>query len=258
MNDLKSFLQDWGVDPRRAPHSRSIPAGTESSAWTLWAPYMAKHLEIPAIATLVYVTVILVGQWLMRSRTSLPSRPLAFLWFGALAAFSITGAYEYVFKVLIPIIAKKGVTYEACTLDSEYATPWAMYFCLSKIPELFDTVLHVIRKQRIIFLHVYHHITVMWFCWFAWAYRIENGGTIIFLLSHPLPLVSCLRSRFVCSFLIKLGLFAGMNLIVHSIMYTYFAIVALGVRFPNQVRMTITLLQIVQMARLASHLLRLY
>ena len=41
--------------------------------------------------------------------------------------------------------------------------------------------------------------------------------------------------------------FSGMNLIVHSIMYTYFAFAAAGVRFSKASQQFITVLQIVQM-----------
>jgi len=92
------------------------------------------------------------------------------------------------------------------------------FFCISKIFEYIDTVFLVLRKREVRFLHWYHHVATMWFCWMAWAANLENGG-----------------------------LFAAMNLVVHSIMYSYFAASAFGVRFPNPLRQSITLLQITQM-----------
>jgi elongation of very long chain fatty acids protein 6 len=41
--------------------------------------------------------------------------------------------------------------------------------------------------------------------------------------------------------------FSGMNLVVHSFMYTYFALAAWGMRFSRQSQQLITVLQIVQM-----------
>ena len=42
---------------------------------------------------------------------------------------------------------------------------WQLMFMWSKFPELFDTVLLVLRGRPVIFLHWYHHITVLMFCW---------------------------------------------------------------------------------------------
>ena len=42
---------------------------------------------------------------------------------------------------------------------------WVMLFIFSKLPELIDTVFIVLRKRQLIFLHWYHHVTVLLFCW---------------------------------------------------------------------------------------------
>merc|ERR1712072_138491 len=44
---------------------------------------------------------------------------------------------------------------------------WLTLFIFSKIPELIDTAFLVIRKKPVIFLHWYHHFTVMLYCWHA-------------------------------------------------------------------------------------------
>jgi len=201
-----------------AVYTRVIPVGTESSYWALGADYMQAHLEIPAFFSVLYLAVIFLGPRFMAQREKPNVKWLSIIWNGLLAVFSILGAYFYTFGTLLPALLKKSFTTEICTLDSEFATPWVFLFCLSKIPELFDTALHVVKKQQFIFLHWYHHVTVMWFCWFAWAYSIENGG-----------------------------LFAAMNLVVHSIMYTFYTLGAAGARFPTAVMVFITLLQIIQM-----------
>jgi elongation of very long chain fatty acids protein 6 len=52
---------------------------------------------------------------------------------------------------------------------------WVQLFCLSKIPELFDTAFIVARKKRLMFLHWYHHVTVLLFCWHSYATEASTG-----------------------------------------------------------------------------------
>ena len=76
---------------------------------------------------------------------------------------------------------------------------WVMLFIFSKIPELFDTAFIVLRKKKLIFLHWYHHITVLLYCWDSYA--------------------SCAAP----------GLwFMAMNYTVHALMYTYYTLAAMA------------------------------
>ena len=52
---------------------------------------------------------------------------------------------------------------------------WTVAFVLSKPLELFDTVFIVLRKKPLIFLHWYHHVTVLLFCWHSYAHRSPNA-----------------------------------------------------------------------------------
>jgi hypothetical protein len=91
-------------------------------------------------------------------------------------------------------------------------------FCLSKLPELIDTVFIVLRKKPLIFLHWYHHVTVLFFCWDSYVSESSAGHY-----------------------------FASMNLTVHAIMYFYFymqAIKSVPKWFPSWI---ITFVQIAQM-----------
>merc|ERR550537_987277 len=94
-----------------------------------------------------------------------------------------------------------------------------LFFVLSKLAELVDTVLLLLSGKPVILLHWWHHTTVMLYCWHSYSTRISTGIW-----------------------------FAGMNYLVHSIMYGYFAATQTSIRkkvFPYA--MYITLLQIVQM-----------
>ena len=93
-------------------------------------------------------------------------------------------------------------------------------FIFSKIPELLDTVFLVLQNKKVIFLHWFHHCTVMLYCWHAFHNCVAPGLW-----------------------------FAAMNYAVHSIMYTYYFAMAarltwLAVPFAP----LITTTQILQMA----------
>ena len=70
---------------------------------------------------------------------------------------------------------------------------WAALFTWSKLFELFDTVLLVLRKRRVITLHWFHHSSVIAFAWAAWVYETP------------------------CALW-----YGSMNYSVHAIMYSYF------------------------------------
>lgn len=91
-------------------------------------------------------------------------------------------------------------------------------FTLSKVPELGDTVFIVLRKQPLIFLHWYHHVTVLLYAWYSYSDYIATARW------------------FVC-----------MNYLVHSIMYSYYALKALKFRVPRWIAMSITTAQLAQM-----------
>ena len=101
------------------------------------------------------------------------------------------------------------------------ATPvygfWAFLFAWSKIAEFGDTFLIVLRKRPLTFLHVYHHCTVLFLCFYT-------GGD-----GAP-------TTRW----------FSTMNYFVHALMYTYYAIQILKlVRIPKALAMAITILQVI-------------
>jgi elongation of very long chain fatty acids protein 6 len=91
-------------------------------------------------------------------------------------------------------------------------------FIMSKLPELIDTVFIVLRKQPLIFLHWYHHATVLVYCWYSYHEFASSGRW-----------------------------FMGMNFIVHSIMYGYYALRALKFNISRHVSKLITTLQLIQM-----------
>lgn len=96
-----------------------------------------------------------------------------------------------------------------------------MLFCYSKLFELNDTVFLVLCKKPVIFLHWFHHVTVLLYCWYAYG----TAG------SHGIY-------------------FAVMNFFIHSIMYSYYFLMLIKPIRPivRTVGPLITTLQITQMA----------
>lgn len=106
-----------------------------------------------------------------------------------------------------------------------YGVGWSglfvMLFIYSKFAELVDTGLLVLRRAPLSLLHVWHHVTVLLYCWHSYGTRIGTGLW-----------------------------FAAMNYVVHSIMYAYFGATSISGRWRRSVRpfaILITLLQISQM-----------
>ncbi|KAJ8359548.1 hypothetical protein SKAU_G00160730 [Synaphobranchus kaupii] len=123
---------------------------------------------------------------------------------------------------MLHVLNTSGFKQSVCD-QSFYSAPvskfWAYAFVLSKVPELGDTIFIVLRKQRLIFLHWYHHITVLLYSWYSYKDQVAGGGW-----------------------------FMTMNYLVHSLMYSYFTLRAAGVRVPRHYAMIITTSQIAQMA----------
>lgn len=102
-------------------------------------------------------------------------------------------------------------------------------FALSKVYEFGDTVFIVLRKQKLLTLHWVHHILTCIFAWYT-------------MFSMPA------NSRWL----------ATMNFTVHSVMYSYYALMASGWRVPSGLAQILTLVQIAQMVvGLGSHTLAL-
>jgi len=183
---------------------------------TLW---MASNWKISFTYSAIYLIVIFGGRRYMKDRPRLEIRPVLSAWNFVLAAFSIMGALR-TWPELLYTLFNHGFHHSVC-IPSFYDGVtgfWAYMFVISKLPELGDTLFIVLRKQQLIFLHWYHHITVFIYVWYSYA-------------GHTAP------GRW----------FMVMNYTVHALMYTYYAFRALQFRIPKWTMMTITGLQLLQM-----------
>ncbi|CAH2321857.1 elongation of very long chain fatty acids 6 [Pelobates cultripes] len=168
----------------------------------------------------LYVALIFGGQRVMKERKRFELRRPLVLWSFTLAVFSIIGAIRtswYLGNVLIASGFKESVC-DSGFYSGPVSKFWAYAFVLSKVPELGDTLFIVLRKQKLIFLHWYHHITVLLYTWYTYKDTVAGGGW-----------------------------FMTMNFTVHAFMYSYYTLRAAGIRVPRPCAMFITITQILQM-----------
>lgn len=183
--------------------------------------YMRRHWSDSILYSGVYLIVIFGGKYAMEDRERFELRPYLALWSGLLAVFSIFGAMRTA-PELYWALSKHGFEYSCCSssyLDQgKVSSFWTYLFVLSKVFELGDTVFMVLRKQPIIFLHWYHHVTVLLYVWYSYVQKIGTGRYYMVL-----------------------------NFTVHSIMYSYYALRAMKFRLPRWISIFITTLQLLQM-----------
>ena len=167
----------------------------------------------------IYVMMVFGGKHYMKSREKFDLRGPLVIWSAILAIFSIMGAVRTV-PELIWNIYNYGVSQSVCSPSYFYGPTkfWAYMFVISKAYELGDTAFIVLRKQPLILLHWYHHISVFIYVWYSYTDHNSAG-------------------RWYCV----------MNYTVHSFMYTYYAFRAMRFRVPKSISIFITSIQIMQM-----------
>lgn len=174
------------------------------------------------VYSLIYLIFVFGGQYVMKDRQRFDLRPYLALWSGLLAVFSIMGALRTAPEMYWSLTTH-GFEYSCCSgsyIDQGMVSSfWTYLFVLSKVVELGDTVFMVLRKQTVIFLHWYHHVTVLIYVWSSYTQRIGSG-------------------RY----------YMVMNYMVHSLMYSYYALRAMKFRIPRAISMVITTLQLAQMS----------
>merc|ERR1740138_810064 len=184
-----------------------------------------EHADVPIFAICVYLAIIFYVPDLMKDREPFNLRQVWSFWNLLLSVFSILGASRTLPHLALHLY-KHGFIYTVCQEpESWYLRDscglWVTLFIFSKVPELMDTVFLVFQKKPVIFLHWFHHVTVLLYCWHAF-------------ISGTAP-----------------GLwFATVNYCVHSIMYFYYFMSISGGAFRTYARPLapfITTFQLLQM-----------
>jgi len=191
--------------------------------------WWSEHEEVPILAVGVYLCIVFTGPKFIAQFPPGPMQKkllkcLFILWNLGLSLFSWLGLWHAV-PHLYKYVMSHGYFKSVCSDPGEWYAQgkvayWLEMFILSKFPELLDTVFLVLQGKRVIFLHWYHHITVLLFCWQAY---IRDAGPGLW--------------------------YCAMNYSVHAFMYLYYAGMAIPAirNYVAFASVFITTAQIVQM-----------
>ncbi|KAK7089276.1 hypothetical protein V1264_024822 [Littorina saxatilis] len=156
-----------------------------------------------AIIGILYLVAVTAGPSIMRDR-----KPLNLKWILIPYNFALVALSAYMFYEFVVTSVLSNYSYRCQPVDYSNS-PLALrmanvcwWFFFSKVIELMDTIFFVCRKKwdQITFLHVYHHCSMIVNWWLGVKY-IAGGQSF----------------------------FPGMlNSFVHVIMYTYYALAAIG------------------------------
>mmetsp|Transcript_61193 Transcript_61193/g.71561 ORF Transcript_61193/g.71561 Transcript_61193/m.71561 type:complete len:314 (-) Transcript_61193:747-1688(-) len=184
--------------------------------------FMHSNPVTPVIAIALYGIFIVCGRNYFRDRKPWNLRKTLAMWNFSLSLFSFMGACRLIphaFHLLYHLPLRESVCGDGGFYFGRGSSGlWTQLFILSKFPELLDTFFIVVHKKPLIFLHWYHHVTVLLYCWAAYVIEIPAG---LF--------------------------FAAMNFAVHSIMYGYYFLMAMKIKPKWFSAIYITLAQVFQM-----------
>jgi elongation of very long chain fatty acids protein 6 len=185
-----------------------------------WRKQFGNYWVISAYAAAIYVVLVFGGRALMSSRQPFKLNGLLTVWNIALAAMSIWAFSRCLPEFLHVLFGKNGFHNSICEWpEHNPATAfWSWVLLLSKVVELGDTAFIVLRKQNLLFLHWYHHVTTLMAWWVMYHWYEPNQLWYIV-----------------------------MNSFVHSLMYSYYALRAMKIRVPKVIAMSITTFQLLQM-----------
>ncbi|XP_046960783.1 elongation of very long chain fatty acids protein 7-like [Vanessa cardui] len=161
--------------------------------------WMLMNTPIPLIIiTITYLLfVIKIGPKFMKNRPPFGLSNVLLIYNAVQVAYALYLCYQG-----SRLIWQNGLIGKSClmeTQESRYIITSNTYsYFFAKVTELLDTVFFVLRKKdnQVTFLHVYHHLTIMWCTWFNLKY--EPSYSTIFL--------------------------GTLNSYVHVIMYTYYGL----------------------------------
>lgn len=187
--------------------------------------WMKSYWHVSIIYALVYIIAVHLGQRVMKNREKFHLYRSLVAWNVLMAGFSILGTIRFM-PYFFNMVMNDGLLHSICFIENAnslnslngIAACWAGLYRASKLLELIDTAFIILRKQKLIFLHWYHHAMTMVYTWYSVQEPAAYGRWFIM-----------------------------MNFSIHAIMYSYYACRAMRYHIPKKVSIAITSLQLLQM-----------
>jgi len=182
--------------------------------------WLMNHEGVLLKCVAAYIVAIFGIKFVMTDRKPFGLQTLLAVWNALLAVFSIAG-FVRMTPTMFKVISEKGLSYTYTDISELFtdktAGYWAFVWCVSKIPELIDTLFIVVRKKPLMFMHWYHHALTGYFSFVTFY---EDNAYMIWVV--------------------------WLNYFIHSWMYAYYCARALNYKIPPQFAQLLTGAQIVQ------------
>mmetsp|Transcript_32777 Transcript_32777/g.104491 ORF Transcript_32777/g.104491 Transcript_32777/m.104491 type:complete len:328 (+) Transcript_32777:33-1016(+) len=197
------MMLSWGSSFFDAPAFH--PHDPLTSPLRLSTEHFQANWQVPLVTSVGYVAFIAYGHTFMKERPAFHLQRQLVAWNFFLALFSFVGATKTAPLLWTTLMQSSGDGFHTTLCGSAAdgygkgsSGLWVQLFVVSKFFELLDTVFIVLRKRKLLFLHWYHHFTVLLYCYHSYA--VEAPHALYFV---------------------------AMNYSVHAVMYFYYGLMAL-------------------------------
>ncbi|XP_028177946.1 elongation of very long chain fatty acids protein 4-like [Ostrinia furnacalis] len=171
--------------------------------------------------------VLKVGPALMEGRPPVQIKGFLIFYNVIKVINSAVLAYKFFSYIVDKGLFPRKCEHDEVTLYTIAALYWK--YMATKILDLFDTIFFVIRKKynQVTFLHVYHHSFMVVITWVCLKYDPSDHWAFM----------------------------AVMNCLIHSVMYTYYGVAALGPRYARYLwwKKYLTMMQLIQFVLVIGH-----
>ncbi|CAF4588489.1 unnamed protein product [Rotaria socialis] len=190
-----------GYDSFASVHSLKFDAGKTHIRVKNWT--LMQDVFPTVMIAVVYIFAIIFGRLWMKNQKPFELRNFMFIYNILQVIFCSYVTYESAY-----VWYEERYSFLCQPVDYSYrktairACAACWWYYILKIADLTDTIIFVLRKKdnQITFLHVYHHLTMLFFSWYGGKY--VAGGQSIFI--------------------------SILNSFIHIIMYAYYGLSACG------------------------------